>query len=86
MNVHFINGTHEIGDENRRAGNGITKKIVVGSGSWIGADSVIMPGVRIGKGVIVGAGSLVVSDLEDNAIYIGRPAHLHRKYKRGRKE
>lgn len=79
MNVHFINGTHEIGDENRRAGNGITKKIVVGSGSWIGADSVIMPGVRIGKGVIVGAGSLVVSDLEDNAIYIGRPAHLHRK-------
>ena len=26
MNVHFINGTHEIGDENRRAGNGITKK------------------------------------------------------------
>ena len=79
MNVNFINGTHEIGDENRRAGNGITKKIVVGSGSWIGADSVIMPGVRIGKGVIVGAGSLVVSDLEDNAIYIGRPAHLHRK-------
>lgn len=38
-----------------------------------------MPGVRIGKGVIVGAGLLVVSDLEDNAIYIGRPAHLHRK-------
>lgn len=43
MNVHFINGTHEIGDENRRATQGITKRIVVGAGSWIGADIIIMP-------------------------------------------
>lgn len=51
MNVHFINGTHEIGDNKRRAG----------------------------KGVVVGAGSLVTKDLEDNAIYLGRPASLYRK-------
>lgn len=79
MNVHFINGTHEIGDENSVLVMELQKRIVIGSGTWIGADTVIMPGVRIGKGVIVGTGSLVVSDLEDNAIYIGRPARLLRK-------
>lgn len=79
MNVHFINGTHEIGDENRRAAQGITKRIVVGAGSWIGADTIIMPGVTIGKGVVVGTGSLVTTDLEDNAIYFGRPARLYKK-------
>lgn len=79
MNVHFINGTHEIGDETRRAAQGITKRIVVGDGSWIGADTIIMPGVTIGKGVIVGAGSLVICNLDDNAIYFGRPARLYKK-------
>ena len=79
MNVHFINGAHEIGNENRRAGKGVTGKIIIGSGTWIGADTIIMPGVTIVKGVIVGAGSLVNRDLEDNANYFGRPAHLHRK-------
>lgn len=79
MNVHFINGTHEIGDNKRRAGKGITKKIVVKSGAWIGADTITMPGVTIGNGVVVGAGSLVTKDLEDNAIYLGRPASLYRK-------
>lgn len=79
MNVHFINGTHEIGDESRRAAKNVTKRIVVGSGSWIGADTIIMPGVTIGKGVIVGTGSLVTSDLEGNAIYFGRPARLYKK-------
>ena len=79
MNVHFINGTHEIGDETRRAAQGITKRIVVGDGSWIGADTIIMLGVTIGKGVIVGTESLVTSDLDDNAIYFDRPARLYKK-------
>lgn len=54
MNVHFIDGTHEIGDENRRAAQVITKRIVVGAGSWIGADTIIMLEVIIGKSVVLG--------------------------------
>ena len=79
MNVHFINGTHEIGTVKRRASTGITKEIHVGDGTWIGADSVIMPGVTIGKGCIIGTGSLVIEDCEDNYIYVGRPAKKLRK-------
>lgn len=41
---------------------------------FIGADSTIMPNVRIGKNVIIGAGSLVSKDCEDNSIYAGVPA------------
>ena len=79
MNVHFINGTHEIGCNTRRAGNNMSKTIKVGNGTWIGADSVILPGVTIGSGVIIGAGSLVNKDCADNGIYVGRPAKLLRK-------
>lgn len=79
MNVHFINGTHEIGNENRRADNGISKKIHVGDGTWIGTDSTILPGVNIGTGVVIGAGSLVLNDCESNCIYIGRPARLYKR-------
>lgn len=78
MDVKFINGSHLIGNRDRRAGEGTTGKIVVGPGTWIGADTLILPGVTIGKGVIVGAGSLVTSDLADNAVYIGRPAKIHK--------
>lgn len=40
----------------------------------IGANSVILPGVTVGEGCAVGAGSVVVSDLEPWGIYVGSPA------------
>lgn len=76
MNCKFINESHEIGDVERRAGNGIKKPIFINDGVWIGADSLIMPAVTIGKGSVIGAGSLVISDCEENAVYLGRPAKL----------
>lgn len=75
-NVHFITTTHDFGHENRRAGSVKNNSIYVGTGSWIGADSIILPGVKIGKGVIVGAGSLVTKDLPENGMYMGRPARF----------
>lgn len=41
---------------------------------FIGADTTIMPNVRIGKNVIIGAHSLVSRDCEDNGVYAGIPA------------
>lgn len=78
MNIHFINGTHEFGDYSRRAGQGISKPIIVEDGCWIGADTIIMPGVKIGKGCIIGAGSLINKDCLPNNIYVGRPAKVLR--------
>jgi len=51
-------------------------KTRVGHDVWIGCNAVVLPGVRIGDGVIVGAGSVVTSDLPDYAIAVGTPARV----------
>ena len=49
------------------------KEIEIGANSFIGARVSILPGVKIGANVIVGAGSVVVSDLPDNVVAAGNP-------------
>lgn len=74
--VTVLTGTHHIGSRNRRAGAGITKDVIIGNGSWIGACSIILPGVVIGSGCIIGAGALVTRDVPDNCKAIGVPAKI----------
>lgn len=45
---------------------------------WIGANSVVLPGITIGAGAVVAAGSIVTKDVEENAIVAGNPARLIR--------
>ena len=52
---------------------------IIGNDVWIGYESVIMPGVRIGDGAIIAAKSVVVSDVDPYAIVGGNPAKLIRK-------
>ena len=54
--------------------------ITIGSGSWIGHGCVILPGVTIGRHVVVGAGSIVTSDLPDYSVAVGTPARVVRRY------
>jgi UDP-2-acetamido-3-amino-2,3-dideoxy-glucuronate N-acetyltransferase len=49
-------------------------KTIVGPGASIGAHSVILPGVKIGRNAIVGAGSVVTTDVPDDATVCGNPA------------
>lgn len=53
--------------------------VVIGDGTSVGMDSFIMTGVTIGKGVIIGAGSLVTKDIPDWSIAVGRPAQVIKK-------
>ncbi len=56
-------------------GQGLTfAPVVIGDGSWIAARAIILPGVTIGKGAVVGAGSVVTRDVPDNVIVAGNPA------------
>jgi acetyltransferase-like isoleucine patch superfamily enzyme len=48
----------------------------VKTGASIGGNSVILPGVSIGKKALVGAGSVVTEDVPDNAIVVGNPAQI----------
>lgn len=70
-NAVFITDTHELGNEKRRAGKPIYKKIIVEDGCWIGANTTILGGVTIGAGSIVSAGSVVATDIKPNSLVIG---------------
>ena len=49
--------------------------IRVRTGAALGAASVVLPGVTIGRWALVGAGSVVTRDVDDYALVVGNPAH-----------
>jgi acyl-[acyl carrier protein]--UDP-N-acetylglucosamine O-acyltransferase len=51
-------------------------KVIVRKGAYIGARSIILPGVEIGEGAIVGAGSLVTRDIPPDSVAYGVPARV----------
>ncbi len=53
-------------------------EIVIGENGWIGAGAIILDGVKLGKGVIVGAGAVVTKDAPDYAVLAGSPARILR--------
>ena len=52
--------------------------VVIGNDVWIGTRSIILPGVKIGNGVIIGAGAVVTKNIPDYAIVGGVPAKVIR--------
>ncbi len=51
-------------------------KVVIGENTWIGGNVVIVPGVNIGEGCIIGAGSVVVKDSPPCSVLGGNPAKI----------
>lgn len=54
----------------------IAKATTIGRYSFIGGGSFIMPGVRIGKGCVIGVNSVITHDLPDYSIAVGSPAKI----------
>lgn len=54
-------------------------KIVIEDDVWIGMDATILSGVRIGKGSVVGTGSVVAKDVPPYSIVVGNPAKVIKK-------
>lgn len=57
------------------------ERIIIGNDVWIGASAVILPGVSIGEGSVVGAGSIVAKDIPPYSIAVGNPAKVVRSRK-----
>ncbi len=53
--------------------------VVIGAGTWIGHGSVVLPGARIGRNVVVAAGSVVRGEIPDHAVVAGVPAKVIRQ-------
>lgn len=50
--------------------------VEIGNDVWLGANCVVLPGAKIGDGAIVGAGSVVLSDIPEYVIAAGVPAEV----------
>lgn len=57
-----------------------TKPIVIENESWIGANVVIVPGVKVGKHSIIAAGSVVTKDIPKYSVAAGNPARVLKQY------
>lgn len=50
--------------------------VTIGNQVFVGAGSIILPGVHVGNRVIIGAGSIVTKDIPDNSVAVGNPAKV----------
>ena len=69
------NGHNSLPDK-RKTNNGTAKEIKIGDNVWIGANSIILPGVSIGSNSIIAAGSVVNKSVPSEHIAGGNPAKL----------
>ena len=79
--VMFVTGSHAIGNDMRRAGEGKSAPIIIGNGCWLGARVTVLGGVTIGSGAIVAAGALVTRDVPPHTLVGGVPARFIRSLK-----
>jgi len=54
----------------------IERDVIVGANTWLGANVIVLPGVTIGDGCVVGAGSIVSRSLPPDSIAVGSPARV----------
>lgn len=55
-----------------------TQPVSIGDDVWIGTNAVILPGVTIGKHVVIAAGAVVTKDIPDNSLAMGVPATVRK--------
>lgn len=78
-NVTVATANHPLDPELRGRGLQYNKDVWIGENAWIGANVVIVPGVRIGKNSTIGAGSVVTRDIPDNVLAVGNPCRVLRE-------
>lgn len=82
--VHIVGRDHKFdlpGVPTIFSGRPIRKSTFIGDDVWIGTRTIIIEGVKIGRGAIIGAGSVVTRDVEPYSITVGVPAsHLRYRF------
>lgn len=78
-NVTLATAGHPVLPALREKGYQFNIPIHIGKNCWIGAGSVILPGVTVGDGSVIGAGSVVTKDIPSGVVAVGNPCRVLRK-------
>ncbi|MCX5694875.1 MAG: DapH/DapD/GlmU-related protein [Candidatus Omnitrophica bacterium] len=54
--------------------------VYIGDNVWIGEGAGVLPGVRVGKGSVIGCGAVVIRDIPEYCLAVGNPARVVKKY------
>jgi maltose O-acetyltransferase len=76
--VQIYTAMHPMNAEQRRREE-FGKPIDIGADVWVGGGAIILPGVRIGSRVVIGAGSVVTRDIPDDVFAAGNPCRVIRE-------
>ena len=75
----FYTAGHPLDVERRNSGLEYAYPITVGNNVWIGGNVIVMPGVNIGDGCVIGAGSVVTKDIPSGVLAYGNPCRVIRQ-------
>ncbi len=77
-NVTVATAGHPVDPELRRKVAQFNIPVRIGNNVWIGANSVILPGITIGDDSVIGAGSVVTRDIPPGVVAVGNPCRVLR--------
>lgn len=77
--VSLYTAGHPLSSAVRNSGLEFGKSITIGDNAWVGGNTIINPGVKIGCNTVIGSGSVVTKDIPDNVIAAGNPCRVIRK-------
>lgn len=80
--VYITSTNHSYDDPHQPVGKQWPRSepVEIGAGSWLGAGSVVLPGARLGRNVVVAAGAVVRGEVPDHAVVAGAPARIVRRW------
>ena len=78
-NVTITVTGHPVDPALRRPGNQFSFPVHIEDDVWVGANVVILPGVRIEEGAVIGAGSVVTKDIPPRVVAVGSPCRVLRE-------
>lgn len=78
-NITIATANHPIDPELRKRGLQYNKDVHIGNNVWIGANTIIVPGVTIGDDTVIGAGSVVTKDIPSHVVAVGNPCRVLRE-------
>jgi acetyltransferase-like isoleucine patch superfamily enzyme/acyl carrier protein len=82
-NVYIADHTHLYDDPSSpvlEQGVTASEPVEIGDGAWLGENVLVLPGVRIGRGAVISANSVVNQDIPDHCVAAGSPARVVRHF------